>query len=717
MMQQRPLQVETSTAQMEVVGKRHFGRKAVPHGGGGGKSAGRELFDTLLYWKARVVLDPNGEADVDVPLNDSLTSFRIVAVASAGVDLFGAGHTDIRSTQDLILLSGLPSLVREDDRFRAGFTLRNTSGAALTVDVDAKVASDVAGKPASQLPHQTVTVEAGQARDVAWDFRVPAAAHGLTWEVSAKTGEGGPADTLRIKQKVTYAVPVRTYQATLMQIDKPIDMAVQMPADALPGRGGIRTVFAPKLGNELPGVREYMSAYPYTCFEQEASVAVALRDEKLWRSRMAELPAHLDGDGLVKYFPLMLWGSDTLTAYILSIADEAGYEIPQESRSRMEQGLIGFVQGRVIRHSALPTADVAVRKVAALEALSRSGQVTPDLLQSFAIEPNLWPTSAVIDWYLVLERTAKLPMRDASLAQAEQILRSRLNFQGTTMGFSTERGDDLWWLMISSDVNANRILLAMLDNDRWREDIGRMVRGTLGRQHKGRWNTTVANAWGVLAIEKFSAKFESVPVTGESSVALDRQRSTLDWKKRESGAAFVQPWPKQRSQLAIRHAGEGKPWVTVQSLAAIPLKAPLSTGYTVAKTITPIEQKKPGVWSRGDVYRVHLDLEAQSDMTWVVVDDPIPASASVIGTGLGRDSKILSSGEKRTGWVWPAFEERTFEAFRAYFEFVPKGKWTVEYTVRLNNEGDFTLPQTRIEAMYSPEMFGEIPNAKLHVEP
>jgi uncharacterized protein YfaS (alpha-2-macroglobulin family) len=37
MMQQRSLQVQTATAQMQVVGKRHFGRKAVPHGGGGGK--------------------------------------------------------------------------------------------------------------------------------------------------------------------------------------------------------------------------------------------------------------------------------------------------------------------------------------------------------------------------------------------------------------------------------------------------------------------------------------------------------------------------------------------------------------------------------------------------------------------------------------------------------------------------------------------------------
>ncbi|HYD82081.1 MAG TPA: MG2 domain-containing protein [Paucimonas sp.] len=718
MMQERALQVETSTAQMQVVGKRHFGRKAVPHGGGGGKSAGRELFETLLFWKARVALDANGEADVEVPLNDALTSFRIVAIANADADLFGTGKTDIRTTQNLMLMSGLPSLAREDDTFRAGFTLRNASDAKLEVEVEATVGDGSGGKAALvKLARQSVAVEPGRARDVSWEFRVPPGLQALQWEVSARSKDGAEGDRLRIRQKVVPAVPVRTLQATLAQLERPLDMSVQLPAGALPGRGGVQASLAPRLGDELPGVREYMSDYPYTCYEQELSKAIALRDEAKWRAQMNALPSYLDGDGLVKYFPLMRYGSDVLTAYVLSIADEAGYEIPKASRERMLKGLTGFVQGRVIRHSQLRTADVAIRKMAALEALSRHAAATPDLFESFALEPNLWPTSAVIDWYLVLKRMPNLPERDAKFAQAEQILRSRLNFQGTTMGFSTERKDDLWWLMISPDVNANRVLLAMLDNRHWREDIGRLARGALGRQHKGRWNTTVANAWGVLAIEKFSKQFESAPVSGSTGATLDRKTKTFDWARKAEGGALLLPWPAQRGELRVEHSGGGKPWVTVRSLAAIPLKSALSSGYKIAKTVTPIERKAPEAWSRGDVYRVRLDLEAQSDMTWVVVDDPIPAGASILGTGLGRDSQVLAAGEKREGWVWPAFEERRHDAFRSYFEFVPKGKWSVEYTVRLNNAGEFGLPQTRVEAMYAPEMFGEIPNRAVHVRP
>jgi uncharacterized protein YfaS (alpha-2-macroglobulin family) len=48
---------------------------------------------------------------------------------------------------------------------------------------------------------------------------------------------------------------------------------------------------------------------------------------------------------------------------------------------------------------------------------------------------------------------------------------------------------------------------------------------------------------------------------------------------------------------------------------------------------------------------------------------------------------------------------------------VPKGRFKIEYTVRLNNPGRFDLPATRVEAMYSPEMFGEVPNTPVAVKP
>jgi uncharacterized protein YfaS (alpha-2-macroglobulin family) len=46
---------------------------------------------------------------------------------------------------------------------------------------------------------------------------------------------------------------------------------------------------------------------------------------------------------------------------------------------------------------------------------------------------------------------------------------------------------------------------------------------------------------------------------------------------------------------------------------------------------------------------------------------------------------------------------------------VPKGRFVVEYVIRLNQPGTFQLPPTRVEALYAPETFGELPNAPLEV--
>ena len=711
MMGQRRYGVKTSTAQMHVIGKRHFGLKALPDGGGGGRQITRELFDTLLLWKGRVFLSDQGTGTVEVPLNDSITSFRIVAVASAATALFGTGSTAIRSTQDLMIFSGIAPVVRQGDSFRSTFTLRNASEKPVEVQVSARVK-----EIANSLKPESLHLASGESKEVAWTISVPLGVDALSYEVEAKSTDG-LVDRMAVKQKAVPAVAVRPFQATLTQLEGDLRVPVERPGDALPDRGGLRVAFSPSLLGSLSGVEDYMRSYPYTCLEQEVSRAIVLHDRKGWQFLMSELPSFMDRDGLLKYFPACLYGTDELTAYVLAVAKEAGLEIPAALRDRMMAGLRAFVEGRVIRYSSLPTADLSIRKIAALEASSRYGGFDGRLLSSITIEPNLWPTSAVIDWFNIVERTPDLPDRAGRMQEAEQILRSRLNFQGTTMGFSTERRDFLWWLLVSTDGNAARALLSLMDSPAWREDIPRMARGALGRQLRGRWDTTVANAWGVLAMEKFSMAFEREPVSGTATASIGGRSQSLDWSSNPKGRVFDYAWPNQRAELTVRSGGTGKPWVTIQSLAAIPLKEPFSSGYRIEKAMAPVEQQAQGSWSKGDIIRVRLEIEAQSDMTWVVVNDPIPAGASILGTGLGRDSRLATRGEKREGWVWPVFEERSFEGLRSYYEYVPKGSFALEYTMRLNSEGAFQMPATRVEAMYSPEMLGEIPNETIRVSP
>ncbi|WP_250451692.1 Ig-like domain-containing alpha-2-macroglobulin family protein [Caballeronia sp. ATUFL_M2_KS44] len=748
MLQQRAYGVETATAQMEIVGRRHFGRKAVPAGGGGGHSATRELFDTLLLWNPRVTLDANGEASVDVPLNDALTRFRIVAIATVGAGRFGTGSASIQSTQDLQLISGLPPLVRVGDAFRAQVTLRNGTDRAMRV-----VVTPHAG--ALALDARTVELAAGSSKELVWDVATPDvlganASAALAWDVSAvEQGTGKASDAVKLTQRVVAAIPVTVQQATIAQVDGTLALPVAPPADASRStngivRGGVAVSLQPKLADGLPGVRRWFERYPYNCLEQQTSRALGLMDAAQWQAVLTRMPAYLDRDGLANYFPppddTRPTGSPALSAYLLAVSDEAGkldrrFALPADLRDRLAAGLANFVDGKIERKFWAPRNDLDFEKLAAIEALSRYGLAQPRMLGSITVAPNQWPTSAVLDYYAILSRVDGIPDREEKRAQAEQIVRARLTYQGTRLNFSTEHDDDLWWLMTSVETNAARTALLFADAPGWKDEMPRLVAGLLAMQQHGAWQTTTANLWGALAVGRFSRLFESTPVTGSTAIALGSSAQRVNWDaaapvatasatspmsatpitKTANTRSTILPW--STGPLTLTQDGTGKPWATIESLAAVALKAPLAAGYRITKTVTPVEPAVKGELSRGDIVRVHLDIDAQSDMTWVVVNDPIPAGATILGSGLGRDSEAATQGEKQDSGAWPAFVERSFDGYRAYYDYLAKGKLQVEYTMRLNNAGTFGLPPTRVEALYAPSTFGALPNAPMVVKP
>ncbi len=840
LIQPRPWGVSTATGHSEIIGRRHYGRKAVAPGGGGGRGATRELFDTLLVWRDRVTLDERGEAVVAVPLNDSLTSFRLVAVAdsiggppaspSGTADgsrpatrmAFGHGQAVIRVTQDLQVLPGLPLAVREGDRFDALVTVRNTTTRALALVV--RLAPDAlsAGAGLAGPPPQTVDLPAGSARELSFAVAVPdgltagvsaAVSAGVTvgavatskvgaatttntaaidWTVTAEEATTGTSAAARLsdrvqrRQAVVPAVPVRVWQARTWQLpagsgargaggsggagagaeagasDPPVLWSA--PAGALTNpaaggnvaRGGLQIGLQARLADDLPSVRRWFEAYPFNCLEQQASRAIGLDDRSRWAQLLTAWPSYLDRDGLANYFPPRSeqtgGGSDRLTAYLVSAAHAAGFELPPQLLDPMLAGLVAYVEGRLDREpSAFGSGGAAldrdVRRLAALDALSRHGRVEPRHLGVVRVAPAQWPTAALIDWIQVLQRVQNLPQRAERLQEAWQQLRSRLVAGGSTLRFVQEAQDDWWWLMDNADSNAARLILAALDDPAWRDEMPRLVAGHLARQRQGAWSTTTANLWSVVALRRFSARFESVPVTGRTTARWEAGGSAapgaVDWAQVASAAAasvpgavnqprpsIDLPWSAAASAapavLRISHEGTGQPWVTVQALAAVPLVAPVRAGYAIRRTVTVVQQRQAGQLSRGDVLRVQLEIDAVEGRTWVVVADPLPAGASVLGSGLGGDSEIAqvasnatAAGRSNDGpsTIWPTHVERTPDQWRAYIGALPRGRHLLSYTVRLSNAGRFALPPTRVEAMYAPDSFGEVPNAVVEVKP
>ena len=289
----------------------------------------RHRFNSLLLWQARLATDSKGLAEIEIPLNDLLTSIRIVAVATAGTNLFGTGHVSVLTSQDLILNAGLPDVVRHGDRVSGVFTVRNASDKTQRIEAAGRIEGYL------ELPEKTVTLGAGESRELAWPITVPADREQLDWEVTARSET--TADRLIASQSVQPSVPVRVQQATLTQVADSVELPVAPPEDALPGRGGIALSLRSSLAGGLEAMREYMEGYRYACFtcvEPLVSVAVALDDPSRWSAAMVAAGRAVDEEGLLRYFPVDgIPGSPVLTAYVLTIADAAGKVIPEGLRS------------------------------------------------------------------------------------------------------------------------------------------------------------------------------------------------------------------------------------------------------------------------------------------------------------------------------------------------------------------------------------------------
>jgi uncharacterized protein YfaS (alpha-2-macroglobulin family) len=742
----RPWGVETATAQGELIGRRHYGRKALPPGGGGGRNPTRELFDTLLLWQGRLQLDAQGQARIAVPLNDALTRFRLVAVADDGGERFGSGSTTVRVSQDLQMLPGLAPLAREGDRIDVRYTLRNGSDRAMQVRTGLAV-SVTEGRTPGPLPAlqpQTVALQPGAAAEVGWTVTVPDGATRLQWLADARedASQSGSAarpaqDRVQTLQTVEPLIPQRVWQSQLLQLDAtaPVNLSLAEPSGALPARSAVQATLKPSLAGALPGVERWFRAYPYTCLEQQASRAIGLRDLTAWQALGEQVPAYLDADGLAHFFPpepgSAARGSDVLTSYLLASAHAAGWSWPAAVQQAMLGGLAAFVEGRIERRSNAPRADRPQRLLAALEALSRHGRANGRMLSVVDFSPAAmagWPTGALVDAWQLLRRVADAPQREQRLAEVQRLLRARLVDSSEALALAAE--PPAWWLMDDTAAQSARLLLAVTQGDGaadWLPQAPRLLNGLLAQQQRGAWATTTANTWGRLAVEAFAKRLEPGTPTGRSSLTLQpaggaaQSPWALDWSAQAEGGTQTLPLTasgaSQQARLLARHEGSGKPWLTLQTLAAVPLSEPVAAGYRISRTVTPVQQKAPGRFSRGDVLRVRVQVDASADMGWVVLSDPVPTGATLLGSGLGRDSAIATQGERRDSSGWLAYEERRAEAWRAYWEWLPRGRHVVEYTLRLNSSGRFGLPPTRVEAMYAPGQFGEAPNALLEVQP
>ncbi|WP_404820654.1 alpha-2-macroglobulin family protein [Leptospira yasudae] len=702
MMRERGNSVETSTAQLQVVGRRHFGLKSLPPGGGGGGATTRELFDTLLYWKSDLKPNDNGLLEVEVPLNDSLTSFKIVAIVHSGKDKFGSGSTQIQTTRDVLVYPSIAPFAREKDTVQSGLSLKNTTERTIQLEISSKTSPDL------KLETKNIQLKAGESSNVLWNLSIPSKKEEIVYEFQTKEVGGSFTDSVRFRQKVGESVPVRVLQSTFRRLeDGNLSVPIQENQEAIAGSGELEISLKSSLtGGAILTSREYMSRYPYSCLEQKLSKAVSAGSQKEWDQIMDQLSAYLDGDGLLKFFPMSWYGSEILTSYVLILGSESGYKIPDQIRDTLLEALNRYTKGLIYRNGYISNTDFLLRKIIVLDAISRYQTVGDDVIRSVQTDPKILPSDILVSLRNIYSRSTGYKSQISAL---DVLLKSRFRIQGTSYNFVDESG--LWWLLSSNDSTVMRTILSVVKDAAWKEDLPRLIRGAIARQSKGHWDITPANTLGILAFQAYSKQFEKDSVEGSTTITLENSTNTLEWKNKKDPPTLSIPMPRSTQNLEFVQNGSGKPYAVIHTKAALPLKEKLESGMRLEKEILDESGSRKSSFKEGDLVRVRLKIYNEAALSWVAIKDPIPAGASILGSGLGNDSVTGAALAKDDNW-WssPTFVERKWEGYTAYFEYLPGGSVTLEYVYRINHSGKFILPPSRVEAMYLPDQFAEVPN-------
>ncbi len=699
--------VQHTTNQIHLIGKRHFGKKATPFGGGGGKMMPRELLDSLVAWKPRLRADGNGKLSVSIPLNDSISSFSVWAIGSQGLDYYGTARAEVATTQDLQILSSVPPTLRENDELPLQFLLRNTTGAPLHLK-----ASLLIGKE----PQAAQEIEVGplSTKEISWKTRVPMGVRNLPLEVSVRSSEG-PSDALKISTKVVELVPVTVREGMLGQLGtEPSVLPMGFPADAIPGKGGYRVQVQARLAEVPEPVSRYFRNYPFSCLEQRTSIAIGLDDDRAFAAIVKDLKNYRDSNGTLKYFPGTQYGSLDLTAYffqmsVLASRTNAKFALPDGEKVKIMNTLREGMRGKIsVSQTWWPSYVSANERIAAGEALSLMEPIeAPDYEALKSMREKTSLSHALALGAMLASSPKSLASFQADAQEYAQEILRHFRVENTHLNLIDSGFMFFGGLKDSPNGLASRTLLRFIQKGD-KDQATRLLRSLLEVTRTKAFDTTSGNALAVLAFRNFRDRYEKVSVQGEVRLALSGLERKLSLsEKSPSASTFIplQEVPVQNGKLELKESfrGSGAPWAFTRVEAAVPIREPQDRGYRISKRIIPELRTKTGADSRGDIYEVKLIIESKAPQTWVAISDPIPSGASILSTS------------SQAGWI--AFEERRMDRMNVFFEYVPQGKLEYSYRVRLNQTGSFGLPATRVEAMYDPTQYGESPNGGIVVEP
>jgi uncharacterized protein YfaS (alpha-2-macroglobulin family) len=701
----------------------------------------RENFNALATFAPAVPSDANGHATVKVKMPDSLTRYRVMAVAVAGGKQFGGGESTITARLPLMVRPSAPRFLNFGDKFELPIVVQNQTDTPMETDVAVRASN----ADLTEGSGRRVTVPANDRVEVR--FPVSAQRAGTArFQIAGVSGKW--ADSAEIELPVWTPATTEAF-ATYGEIDDgAIAQPVKAPSDAIKQFGGLEVTTSSTELQALTDAVLYLVAYPFECSEQLSSrvLAIAALKDVLAAFKAKGLPepkemiSAVDRD--LKRLASMqnddggfgFWhrGDESWpylsihVAHALQRAKEKRFDVPSSMTDRAKKYL-----REIERHIPSYYGPVARRSLVAYSLYVRNLMDDRDSASARRViaEAGLDGLSLeAIGWLLsVLSGDAA---SQTQVAAIRKHLNNHATEEAATAHFVTSYGDSDY-LLLHSDRRTDGVILEALIKDQPSSDlIPKIVRGLLAHRKAGRWENTQENAFVLLALDKYFATYEKVTPDFVARAWLGdayagghefRGRSTDRYNVNVPMRALAERGASQN--LILSKEGPGRLYYRVgMQYAPASLKLdPSEHGFTVERVYEAIDKAADvrrdadGAWhiKAGARVRVKLTMVAPSRRYHVALVDPIPAGLEALNPALAVTGSVPQDKNDQTAdrWWWfsrPWFEHQNMrdERVEAFASLLWEGVHTYSYVARATTPGVFVVPPPKAEEMYHPETFG-----------
>jgi alpha-2-macroglobulin len=739
----KSLQVVTVDSRQRIVSRRVLTPKGAEEGGGGGRDAGpgtlRKDFRVLAFWVGSLVTDAKGRARTEITLPDSLTTYRIMAVAGDRQSRFGGADAEIRINKPLMLTPAWPRFLSVGDKAHFGGVVHNqlTRGGKATVSIeslDPHVLEIKGSQPVQITPKSPLEVR----------FDGVAKSVGIA-RIRMRVAMGRETDAFEDTIPVRVLVSPETV-AAYGEANPRAEEKLDLPTDIVPGFGGLRLELSSTAMVGLSEGARYLVEYPYGCAEQRSSRALALmlvtdlgaefnlpgvepgKNKAAAQKALDDLEDFQCGDGGFAFWPGHCYGQSSpfLTSYVVHVYQRGvklGYTADKDMLDRALVFLDGNLgQAKPENEGWMPA--FTAWQAFAVKVLAEGGRNVDSHLNRIYGYRDRMPVFGIA--FLADAMIAKGETTGARITDLKRRINNAILPEGGH-AFVNELSDPhLLWFW-NSNVRSTAIALGTLVRHGSDEElVKRMVRWLMRVRKEGRWGNTQENAWAMESLVDYYRKYESTVPDFVGTVSLAGQAiATETFKGRSTDARSKQFSMAEllrrpgTSSIVFQRDGVGTMFYMLRLRYArnIMNLQPLDAGFRVERSyaVNGTADAKTA-FKAGDLIEVTLRIRNTKERRYVAVTDPIPAGTEPVDTWFATTANALvnqqleaeSGGDWMTRWQRGGWDhvERHDDRVNVFATRLGEGEHVFTYLVRATTAGTFITAPTHAEEMYEPEVFG-----------